>query len=65
MAVEPRYKVRKDSGSRYAYIIDSTTGREVVRFGIFKGDGWQYADRYCEKLNAMPLSPPAMQAQKE
>lgn len=49
---EPRYRVMKAEGSRYAHVIDTEDGGSVARFDVLKGDGWANADRYANRLNA-------------
>lgn len=47
----PRYVVLKASGSRYAYVNDTEEGRTVKRYDIFKGNGWERAEKHCAALN--------------
>lgn len=53
---KPRYIVRKESGSRYAYVTDNSTGRTIKRYDVLRGDGkrngWVMADRHAADLNA-------------
>ncbi|RTL72370.1 MAG: hypothetical protein EKK41_05105 [Hyphomicrobiales bacterium] len=48
---EKRYSIRKASGSRYAYVIDNSTGGAVRRFDVLRGDGWGKADKLRDRLN--------------
>lgn len=51
-----RYIVEKTSGSGWARVIDTTTGKRVRSFNIFKGigknNGWARAEQMRDKLNA-------------
>lgn len=49
--IEPRYIVQKMSGSEWARVIDTQTGRQVSKYNILKGNGWNKADRRAETLN--------------
>jgi hypothetical protein len=55
MSTEPRFYIKKPSGSQFATVVDRTTGAMMKRFNIFKTtngiDGWTAADRYCGRLN--------------
>jgi hypothetical protein len=49
---EPRYRVLKASGSRYAYVIDTVEGGSKGRYDVLKGNGWTKADKHAATLNA-------------
>lgn len=38
--LELRYYVKKDEGSRWAYVMDRQRGQAIERFNILKRDGW-------------------------
>lgn len=50
-----RYVVQKQSGSRYAYVKDTQSGRILGRYDILKGvgkrNGWNLADAHADRLN--------------
>lgn len=47
-----RFKVKKESGSRYAYVVDTSHNDERIhRFDVLKGDGWTDATKCCERMN--------------
>lgn len=45
------YKVYKESGSRYARVINTLTTVEIARYDVFKKDGWNNADKHAKRLN--------------
>ena len=48
-----RYVVKKESGSQYAYVMDTARGVSIKRYDIFKPrNGWNLADKHCAALNA-------------
>lgn len=50
-----RFYVAKESGSEWARVIDRSTGRQIKRFNVLRGDGkrngWNQADELCRRLN--------------
>lgn len=54
---EPRYLVQKMSGSEWARIIDTQTGRQVAKYNVLKFNGWNKADRRAATLNFRAQSP--------
>lgn len=47
----PRYVVRKDSGSYWARLEDTKTGATVCRSNVLKKDAWANLDKHCDRLN--------------
>ncbi|WP_074746421.1 hypothetical protein [Nitrosospira multiformis] len=54
-----RYVVKKPSGSHYASVIDSETGKVIKRYRVtqvIRGiDGWGMADMHRDALNKAAL----------
>lgn len=49
-----RYAVRKESGSRYAFIVDTHYNDErLYRYDVLKGDGWGQAEEKCKRMNQL------------
>ena len=46
-----RYRVSKASGSRYALVVDTATGKTVERFDVLRANGWDKADKMRDRLN--------------
>jgi len=48
---QPRYVVKKDSGSHWAYLKDTRTGATVCRSNVLGKDAWSNLDKHCARLN--------------
>ena len=50
-----RFVVKKETGSKYAWVVDTMTGERLKRFDVLKGkdkrNGWNMADAMAERLN--------------
>lgn len=46
-----RFIVTKASGSQFAYVKDTESGKTIKRYNIFKKDAWNHADKHAELLN--------------
>ncbi len=51
----PRFTVKKESGSRFAWVVDTMTGERLKRFDVLKGkdrrNGWNMAEEMAFRLN--------------
>lgn len=54
---QPRFVVKKESGSEWARVIDSQTGAQIAKYSVLPRrrstrDGWKDAENHAAKLNA-------------
>ena len=55
---QPRYIVKKNSGSYQAKVIDTATGKVIKSYDVRRSGGWHMADTHCDALNALDKAEP-------
>lgn len=57
-----RYVIKKESGSEWARIMDTDTGREIAKYSVIPRrnsgmpSGWERAERHASALNKRAAS---------